>query len=258
MDVYVVLRVLCGAFYGVLCVFSVVTGLIYMSGRRALNPLELSDAFVAKLTTEEKKRTFAKRMGLVTFVVGIVQGLTAFSLFRADSPALYWIALGFTLFSIASVAFKLKGKVSAFPLVKLAAYLAILAVLLLGGTRAAFFGEEGTYAGQEAEAAVAPTYEQIDQETAREMMVRADGHVVVDVRRQDEYDAGHIPGAILVPNETIGEEMPEALPDLEQVILVYCRSGNRSKQAAEKLADIGYSNVYEFGGIIDWTGEIEY
>ena len=258
MDVYGVLRAVCGAFYGVLCVFSVVTGLIYMSGRRALNPLELSDAFVAKLATEEKKRAFAKRMGLVTFVVGIVQGVTAISLFRAGSPALYWIALGFTLFSIASVAFKLKGKVSAFPLVKLAAYLAILAVLLLGGTRAAFFGEEGTYAGQEAEAAVAPTYEQIDQETAREMMAREDGHVVVDVRRQDEYDAGHIPGAILVPNETIGEEMPEALPDLEQVILVYCRSGNRSKQAAEKLADIGYRNVYEFGGIIDWTGEIEY
>ncbi|MDO4867782.1 MAG: rhodanese-like domain-containing protein [Clostridia bacterium] len=150
----------------------------------------------------------------------------------------------------------MRGKVSAFPLVKLVAYLAVLVVLLLGGTRAAFFGEEGTYTGQEA--AIAQTYEQIDQETAREMMAREDGHVVVDVRRQDEYDAGHIPGAILVPNETIGEEMPEALPDLEQVILVYCRSGNRSKQAAEKLADIGYSNVYEFGGIIDWTGEIEY
>ena len=258
MEVYGVLRILCGAFYAVLCVFSLVTGLIYMSGRRTLNPVELSDAFVAKLATEEEKRAFARKMGLVTFVVGIVQGMTAWALIRADSPVLYWIAMGFTLFSIASVAFKLKGKVSAFPLIKLVAYLAILAVLLLGGAREAFFTEEGTYTGQEAHAMTEQTYAQIDQETAREMMGREDGHVVVDVRRQDEYDTGHIPGAILVPNETIGGEMPEALPDLEQIILVYCRSGNRSKQAAEKLADIGYRNVYEFGGIIDWTGGIEY
>ncbi|MCR5575698.1 MAG: rhodanese-like domain-containing protein [Oscillospiraceae bacterium] len=97
---------------------------------------------------------------------------------------------------------------------------------------------------------------QIDQETARQMMEADDGHVIVDVRRQDEYDAGHIPGAILIPNESIGTDRPEELPDLYQIILIYCRSGNRSKQAAQKLADMGYANIYEFGGIIDWTGDI--
>ena len=100
------------------------------------------------------------------------------------------------------------------------------------------------------------SYTQIDQETAKKMMEADDGHVIVDVRRQDEYDAGHIPGAILIPNESIGSERPEALPDPEQIILIYCRSGNRSKQAAQKLADLGYTNVYEFGGIITWPGEI--
>ena len=100
------------------------------------------------------------------------------------------------------------------------------------------------------------TYTQIDQDTAKSMMEQNDGHIIVDVRRQDEYDAGHIPGAILIPNESIGCDSPEALPDYDQTILIYCRSGNRSKQAAQKLAEMGYRNVYEFGGIIDWTGEI--
>lgn len=99
-------------------------------------------------------------------------------------------------------------------------------------------------------------YLQIDQETAKRMMEADDGHVIVDVRRQDEYDAGHIPGAILIPNESIVSERPEELPDLNQIILIYCRSGRRSKEAAQKLADMGYVNIYEFGGIIDWTGEI--
>ena len=100
------------------------------------------------------------------------------------------------------------------------------------------------------------SYTQITQEEAKEMMSKDDGHVIVDVRRQDEYDAGHIPGAILIPNESIGTEQPKELPDLDQIILIYCRSGNRSKQASQKLADMGYTNVYEFGGINDWTGEI--
>ncbi len=99
-------------------------------------------------------------------------------------------------------------------------------------------------------------YRQISQEAAKSMMVRDDGHIIVDVRRQDEYDGGHIPGAILIPNESIGTEQPEQLPDKGQIILVYCRSGRRSKEAAQKLADMGYTNVYEFGGIIDWKGEI--
>ena len=100
------------------------------------------------------------------------------------------------------------------------------------------------------------TYHQISQEEAKQMMTRDDGHIIVDVRRQDEYDAGHIPGAILIPNESIGTEPPELLPDRDQIVLVYCRSGRRSKEAAQKLANMGYTNIYEFGGIIDWTGEI--
>ncbi len=99
-------------------------------------------------------------------------------------------------------------------------------------------------------------YRQIGVEEAKEMMARNDGHVIVDVRRRDEYDAGHIPGAILVPNESIGTEPPAELPDLKQIILVYCRSGRRSKEAAQKLFDMGYRKVYEFGGIIDWTGDV--
>ena len=101
------------------------------------------------------------------------------------------------------------------------------------------------------------TYTHIDQDTAKEMMEKDDGHVIVDVRRQLEYDEGHIPGAFLIPNESIVTERPEEMPDLDQIILIYCRSGSRSRVAAQKLADMGYTNVYEFGGILDWTGEIE-
>ena len=100
------------------------------------------------------------------------------------------------------------------------------------------------------------SYTQIDQETAKLMMELDDGHVVVDVRRQDEFDEGHIPGAICIPNESIIDTQPEELPDLDQIILVYCRSGRRSKEASQKLFDMGYTNVFEFGGIIDWTGEV--
>ena len=100
------------------------------------------------------------------------------------------------------------------------------------------------------------SYKQITQEEAKEMMTKDDGHIIVDVRRQDEYDEGHIPGAVLIPNESITDKQPEELPDLDQIILVYCRSGRRSKEASQKLANIGYTNVYEFGGINTWTGEI--
>ncbi len=131
--------ILCGVFYAVLCVFSIVTGLIYMNGKKKLNPLELPDSFVEKLSDPQKKRAFTRKMGFVTFVVGIVQGLTAFCILKGNVPAFYWIALGFTIFSIGSVVFKLKGKINAFPLLKLAAYLAILVILLSGGTRTLFF-----------------------------------------------------------------------------------------------------------------------
>ena len=81
------------------------------------------------------------------------------------------------------------------------------------------------------------------------------GYIILDVRRVDEFSAGHIPGAINIPNESIGNEEISALPDKDQLILVYCRSGNRSKQASEKLAALGYTNIVEFGGIMDWPGE---
>jgi len=134
-----VLRIVCGAFYTLLCVFSIVTGLMYSSGKRKMNPLELSDKFMSKYDTPEKLKRFTIMMGWVTFAVGIVQGITAFALIKAGKPIYYWIALGFTLFSIASVAFKLKGKINAFPILKCIAYVAILIVLLLGETRAMFF-----------------------------------------------------------------------------------------------------------------------
>lgn len=102
----------------------------------------------------------------------------------------------------------------------------------------------------------APSYRQVSQEEAVKLMESERGYRIVDVRRADEFVAGHIPGAINVPNEEIGPEAPGALPDRDQLILLYCRSGNRSKQASEKLAALGYTRVVEFGGILDWKGEI--
>ena len=100
-------------------------------------------------------------------------------------------------------------------------------------------------------------YRQVSMEEAVQMMEDESGYVILDVRRPDEYAAGHIPGAINVANETIGTaEIPE-LPDKDQLILVYCRSGRRSKEASEKLVKLGYTNLVEFGGILDWKGEIE-
>ena len=107
-----------------------------------------------------------------------------------------------------------------------------------------------------ANSSASASYQQITQEEAKEMMKKDDGHIIIDVRRQDEFDEGHIPGAVLIPNESITDKQPEELPKLDQIILVYCRSGRRSKEASQKLADIGYTHVYEFGGINTWTGEI--
>ena len=99
------------------------------------------------------------------------------------------------------------------------------------------------------------TYRQVNAEEAATMMEEENGYIILDVRTAEEYSEKHIPGAINIPNETIGtEDIPE-LPDKEQLILVYCRSGNRSKQASEKLVKLGYTNIVEFGGINDWTGE---
>lgn len=125
------LLLLSGIFYAVLCVFSIVTGLIYMSGKRKLNPLELSDKYVEKLKNGNKLEQFTKRMGFVTFVVGIVQGLTAYAIVWGKGIGFYTLATVFTVFSICSVLFKLKGKINAFPLMKLAFYLVILVVLII-------------------------------------------------------------------------------------------------------------------------------
>ena len=134
------LLMLCGIFYAVLCVFSIVTGLMYAGGKKKLNPLELSDKFMSRYTDPDQLQRFTIKMGWVTFLVGVVQGITSFSIFHRHSAVFYWIALGFTLFSIASVAWKLKGKINAFPVLKCVVYAAILIVLLLSGTRAQFFG----------------------------------------------------------------------------------------------------------------------
>jgi rhodanese-related sulfurtransferase len=87
------------------------------------------------------------------------------------------------------------------------------------------------------------------------MMEKEKDYIILDVRRPDEFAEKHIPGAINIPNEIIGTEEIKELPNKKQLILVYCRSGNRSKQASEKLVKLGYTNIVEFGGIIDWTGE---
>ena len=101
------------------------------------------------------------------------------------------------------------------------------------------------------------TYRQVNMDKAITMMEEESGYVILDVRTPEEFADKHIPGAINIPNETIGTaEIPE-LPDKDQLILIYCRSGNRSKQASEKLAALGYSNIVEFGGINDWPGEVE-
>jgi len=101
------------------------------------------------------------------------------------------------------------------------------------------------------------SYRQITMDEAVAMMEEEEGYIILDVRTAAEFDEKHIPGAINIPNEAIGAEVIPELPDKDQLILVYCRSGNRSKQASEKLVKLGYTNVVEFGGIIDWPGETE-
>lgn len=128
---------------------------------------------------------------------------------------------------------------------------AILSCMLLDGCNATDTGKEAGVTMEKA------AYQQVSMEEAMELMKTEENYIILDVRSQEEYDEKHIPGAILVPNETIGtKDIPE-LPDKDQMIHVYCRSGNRSKQAAEKLTALGYTNIIEFGGINDWPGEVE-
>ena len=100
-------------------------------------------------------------------------------------------------------------------------------------------------------------YRQISMDKAVRMMKDEKNYIILDVRRPDEYAEGHIPGAINVPNEEIGTAEIAELPDKSQLILVYCRSGRRSKEASEKMVKLGYTNIVEFGGILDWKGETQ-
>ena len=119
---------------------------------------------------------------------------------------------------------------------------AAFALLLLSGCGAKLHEELG--------------YRQINMEEAVTMMAEKTDYVILDVRTPEEFAAGHIPDAINIPNESIGTDPISELPDQDQLIFIYCRSGNRSKQASEKLAALGYNNIMEFGGINSWPGEI--
>ena len=99
------------------------------------------------------------------------------------------------------------------------------------------------------------SYEQITPAEAKEIMDTQDGYIILDVRTQEEYDEAHIEGAILIPDYEITDRAESVLKDKDQLILVYCRSGRRSKLAASDLASLGYTNIKEFGGIIDWPYE---
>lgn len=101
------------------------------------------------------------------------------------------------------------------------------------------------------------TYRQVSAEDAKRMMEEEENYIILDVRTKEEFDEGHIPGAVLIPDYEIESRAEKELPDHEQLILVYCRSGNRSKTASQKLFDLGYSNIVEFGGIRSWPYDIE-
>lgn len=123
--------------------------------------------------------------------------------------------------------------------------LLLLAVMLL------------TACGQDRENDQGAVYVNITAEEAKRIMDSEEGYIILDVRTQEEYDQGHIPGAIVISHEEIAEKAEDVLTDKDQLILVYCRSGRRSKIAAEALAELGYTNIKEFGGILDWPYEVE-
>lgn len=123
-------------------------------------------------------------------------------------------------------------------------WLVLLAVLL-------------TACGQQTNGKEEAVYMNISAKEAKQIMDSQEGYIILDVRAREEYDAGHIPGAIVIPHTEVEERAAEELPDTDQLILVYCRSGRRSKIAAEILVDLGYTNIREFGGILDWPYEIE-
>ena len=114
-----------------------------------------------------------------------------------------------------------------------------------------------TACGQDIENDQGAVYVNITAEEDKQIMDNEEGYIILDVRTKEEYDEGHIPGAIVISHEEIAEKADEVLTDKDQLILVYCRSGRRSKIAAEALVELGYTNIKEFGGIIDWPYEVE-
>ena len=132
------------------------------------------------------------------------------------------------------------------------ALIGLASLLLLSSCGGQDTPAEGMRDGEGAER----SYRQISQEEAAQLIERESGYVILDVRTAEEFAAGHIPGAVNLPNEDIGGERPAELPDTKQLILVYCRTGRRSKEASQKLLELGYDNVAEFGGIVTWPGEI--
>ena len=114
-----------------------------------------------------------------------------------------------------------------------------------------------TACGQDTENNQEAVYMNITAEEAKKIMDGEEGYIILDTRTQEEYDEGHIPGAIVIPHDEITDRAEEELPDKDQLLLVYCRSGRRSKLAAEALVKLGYTNIKEFGGIIDWPYETE-
>ena len=113
-----------------------------------------------------------------------------------------------------------------------------------------------TACGQASENDQEAVYVNITAVEAKQIMDSEEGYIILDVRTQEEYDQGHIPGAIVISHEEIAEKAEEVLTDKDQLILVYCRSGRRSKIAAEALVELGYTNIREFGGIIDWPYKV--
>ena len=134
----------------------------------------------------------------------------------------------------------------------------LLLTVLLAGCSAGNNSNESTEKGTVADTTSnVKTYRQITMNEALDIMESESDYIILDVRRPDEFADGHIPGAINLPNENIGKDEISKLPDKNQLILVYCRSGRRSKEASSKLVELGYSNIVEFGGILDWNGETE-
>ena len=130
-------------------------------------------------------------------------------------------------------------------------YIIVLIIIIVGGFTLVIEKKENSIDNKEESVIKYVSMDEIVQ-----IMNENSNYIILDVRSMQEYNEGHIPNAICIPNETISEDIINKLPNKEQLILIYCRSGNRSKQAAQKLKNLGYTNLIEFGGIIDWAGDV--